>query len=104
MQGKHLPDPLPTLCAAPGAQSNDRSDCPSALLLDLEDLAPGSPLQGIGPNGELEVQAAPSRKNDPRTPNSRLSGRTGEISSPYSGVTEDFRPCVYYGRTSQNAR
>src|SRR5438874_1316987 len=51
VQRKPLRHPLSPICAAPGTQSNDRSDCPSSLPLDLEDSAPGSSLRRTGPSG-----------------------------------------------------
>ena len=90
-QRKHLRDCLSPLGTAPGAQSNHRSDCPSALSLDLEDSAPGSPLRGTGPGGQQKVEANAHGENDPGTPKPRLSGRTAESStrSSTSGVIFD---------------
>jgi transposase len=50
-QRKHLRDPLSPLRTAPGAQSSDRGDCPSALSFNLEDTAPRDSLRGTRSGG-----------------------------------------------------
>src|SRR5215472_48568 len=89
-QRKYLRDCVSPSSTAPGTQSNDRGDCPSAVSSHLEDFAPGNPLRGTGPVGERKVEASARCENDSGTPKPWLPGRIIEsCQSRLSGMIFD---------------
>jgi hypothetical protein len=60
-----------------GARASHRGDRPPPLSSDLEDSAPGRAVRGARAGRRRRGEEGASAQDDPRTPESRLSGLTG---------------------------